>query len=229
MRSIGRHISPATVLAGIALFVSLGGVSYAVATGSIDSREIKNNDIRSKDVRNRILTGTDIAENRIGGGAIKESSLETVPSAEHATEDIKRWSQKLAAGESKELLKQGPFTLTAQCIDNGTDNGGTAGQDIARIVVATTEDGSLLSGADELDGGPAASDFLNTSTVETDRVLAENSVANGDVDGGAGGPGEYGFVAAPSGAALWVSRTHSLLGVNVFGAACTFQGYALTG
>ena len=31
-------LSPATVIASLALFVSLGGVSYAVATGSIGSR-----------------------------------------------------------------------------------------------------------------------------------------------------------------------------------------------
>ena len=47
-----RRPSPALVIACIALFVSLGGVSYAVATGSIDSREIRNNTISSNDVRN---------------------------------------------------------------------------------------------------------------------------------------------------------------------------------
>ena len=53
MKSIlRRRPSPALVIACIALFVSLGGVSYGVATGFIDSREIKNNTIRSKDMRN---------------------------------------------------------------------------------------------------------------------------------------------------------------------------------
>src|SRR5215210_2107253 len=73
--------SPAMVIAGIALFVSLGGVSYGLATGAIDSREIKNNSIRSRDVRNGTLTGRDMGGDRVGGGAIKESSLGTVPSA----------------------------------------------------------------------------------------------------------------------------------------------------
>lgn len=62
----------ATVIAYLALFVALGGVSYGVATGSIDSREIKNNTIRGKDVKN--LTGADI----------DESSLGTVATATHA-------------------------------------------------------------------------------------------------------------------------------------------------
>ena len=54
-----------------ALFLSLGGVSYGLATGVIDSREIKNNTITFKDVR----------KDKLGGGSIKESGLGTVPSA----------------------------------------------------------------------------------------------------------------------------------------------------
>ena len=55
-----RRPSPALVIACLALFVSLGGVGYAAATGSIGSREIRNNSVRSKDVRNNGLSGRDI-------------------------------------------------------------------------------------------------------------------------------------------------------------------------
>ena len=40
-----RRPSPALVISCIALFVSMGGVSYGVATGFIDSREIRNNTV----------------------------------------------------------------------------------------------------------------------------------------------------------------------------------------
>jgi hypothetical protein len=73
--------SPAMVVALIALFVALGGVSYGVVTGYIDSREIKNNTIRSKDVRNGTLQSKDVGRDVLGGGAVKESTLGTVPSA----------------------------------------------------------------------------------------------------------------------------------------------------
>lgn len=63
--------SPAMVVALIALFLSLGGVSYGLATGVIDGREIKNNTITYKDVR----------KDKLGGGSIKESGLGTVPSS----------------------------------------------------------------------------------------------------------------------------------------------------
>ena len=77
MKSIlRRRPSPALVIACIALFVSLGGVSYGVASGSIDSREMKNNTIRSKDVRNNTLRTFDVRNNEIRGFDIRNSSLQ---------------------------------------------------------------------------------------------------------------------------------------------------------
>ena len=64
------------VIACIALFVSLGGVSYAVATGSIDSRELRNNTIRSGDVRNNTLRTQDIRNNEVRGFDIRNSSIQ---------------------------------------------------------------------------------------------------------------------------------------------------------
>ncbi len=85
-RLLRRRPSPALGVAVIALFISLGGVSYGVAIGSIDSREIKDNSIRGKDLRansvtaseikRRSLDGTDIKIDRVGGNAVKEQSLD---------------------------------------------------------------------------------------------------------------------------------------------------------
>jgi hypothetical protein len=52
----------ANVMATVAVFVALGGTSYAVATGSIDSREIKNNTVRSKDIRNNEIGSKDVRD-----------------------------------------------------------------------------------------------------------------------------------------------------------------------
>src|SRR3954470_24859758 len=89
-----RRPSPSLVVALIALFVSLGGVSYGFATGSIDSREIKNNTIRTRDLRNNEVRGRDIrnstirtpdvALNTLTGLDINESKLAKVPSAARA-------------------------------------------------------------------------------------------------------------------------------------------------
>jgi hypothetical protein len=57
-----------------ALFVSLGGVSYAVAT--IDSADIVDGSIRNRDFKDGTLRGNEAKRNGFGGGAIKESSLD---------------------------------------------------------------------------------------------------------------------------------------------------------
>ena len=90
---LGRP-SPALVIACISLFVALGGVGYAAATGSIDGREIKNGAVASKDiknssvvsgdVKNSTLTGSDIKSNSVTGTDVSESSLGKVPSAGQA-------------------------------------------------------------------------------------------------------------------------------------------------
>ena len=77
MKSIlRRRPSPALVISCIALFVSLGGVSYGVATGFIDSREIKNNEIRSADIRNNQIRTFDIRNNEVRGFDIRNSSVQ---------------------------------------------------------------------------------------------------------------------------------------------------------
>jgi hypothetical protein len=58
-------------VAATALFLSLGGVSYGLATGVIDGREIRNHTITYKDVK----------KDKLGGKSIKESGLSTVPGA----------------------------------------------------------------------------------------------------------------------------------------------------
>jgi hypothetical protein len=71
-----RRPSPALVIACIALFLSLGGVSYGLATGSIDSRELKNNSIASGDVRNNTLRTFDIRNNEVRGFDIRNSTVQ---------------------------------------------------------------------------------------------------------------------------------------------------------
>jgi hypothetical protein len=73
---LSRRPSPALVIACIALFVSLGGVSYGVATGFIDSREIKNNEIRSLDLRNNEVRTRDLRNNEIRGIDIRNSTVQ---------------------------------------------------------------------------------------------------------------------------------------------------------
>ncbi len=63
------HLTYANVMATAAMFIALGGSSYAAIT------------ITGKNVKNRSLTYKDLKKNTIGGSRVKESRLKTVPRA----------------------------------------------------------------------------------------------------------------------------------------------------
>jgi hypothetical protein len=62
----------------VALFMAMGGSAYALV---VTSGSIKNNTIKGEDVHNGGLLGKDFRKDGVGAGAIKESSLATVPGA----------------------------------------------------------------------------------------------------------------------------------------------------
>ncbi|MDP9188485.1 MAG: hypothetical protein M3O25_04475 [Actinomycetota bacterium] len=105
MKSIlSRRPSPALVISCVALFVSLGGVSYGVATGFIDSREIKNNQVRSSDLRNNSIRTFDIRNNEVRGFDIRNSSvqgrdvaLNTLTGADVSEQDLEKVPSATAA------------------------------------------------------------------------------------------------------------------------------------
>jgi hypothetical protein len=72
MRGVRRHLSYANVMATAAVFIALGGSSYAALT------------ITGADVRNRSLTYRDLQKNTLGGNRVKESRLGKVPRAGNA-------------------------------------------------------------------------------------------------------------------------------------------------
>jgi hypothetical protein len=60
LSKLRSRLTYANTVASIALFIALGGTSYGLATGSIDSRELKNNTVRGKDIRNNDVRSGDI-------------------------------------------------------------------------------------------------------------------------------------------------------------------------
>lgn len=71
-RALRRHLSYANVMATIAVFIALGGSSYAALK------------ITGADVRNGSLTKRDLRQNTLDGSRIKESRLGKVPRARNA-------------------------------------------------------------------------------------------------------------------------------------------------
>jgi hypothetical protein len=79
----------ANVTSTLALFLALGGVSYAaisvgsaqIRNNSVRTQDLRNNNIRSKDIRNRTIVGRDVLTNALGGLQINENTLGRVPDA----------------------------------------------------------------------------------------------------------------------------------------------------
>lgn len=59
----------------LALFIALSGTSYAVATGPIGSRDIRNNSVTSRDVRNNSLKGADLRDGTIKSEDVRDRRI----------------------------------------------------------------------------------------------------------------------------------------------------------
>lgn len=81
-RRIRKHANPASLLAMVALFVALGGVSYAAAT--INGKDIKNKSVAGKKLKNKTVTGGKVKNDSLTGVQINESTLGKVPVATQA-------------------------------------------------------------------------------------------------------------------------------------------------
>jgi hypothetical protein len=165
-----RRPSPALIISLIALFVSLSGVSYGVATGFIDSREIKNNQIRSLDIRNNqvrsrdlrnnevrgidirnsTVQGRDIALNTVTGEDVREDTLQKVPSALLA--DTATSATSADGVKTLKIIPQ--TTVAAGAVPVVLASHGpltlsaecAAGAIAARVLVSTTENNSAAAG-----------------------------------------------------------------------------------
>src|ERR1700710_374259 len=82
LRRLRRHLSYANVMATIAVFVALGGVSYAAAT--ISGNKLIKGTVGAGKLKNGTLTSTQVRANSLTGSVIDESTLTIVPAAQTA-------------------------------------------------------------------------------------------------------------------------------------------------
>ena len=101
---VRSQLSFSNVIAVIALFVALGGTSYAVATGSIDSREIKNNTIRSKDIRTGQVASGDLKNDDVRSQDLEDDNV--------GTDDLKDGDIGNADTSAELALAKGFATVT---------------------------------------------------------------------------------------------------------------------
>jgi hypothetical protein len=94
-RLLGKRPSPAMIVALLALFVALGGSSYAavkisardIKRGAVGTRAIANESVRSADIHNATVSGADVADNSLTNADIDNTNLsaQTAESANTAT------------------------------------------------------------------------------------------------------------------------------------------------
>jgi hypothetical protein len=179
-------LSFSNVIAVIALFIALGGTSYAVATGSIDSREIKNNTIRSKDIRTGNVASGDLKNDDVRTQDLEDDNV--------GTEDLKDGDIGNADTSAELALAKGFASVNAAnangpaTVQNfggqqtSTEATGVTAQRVAQGVydVTFTANAGKYTGVDSVDdltvqatgrnGFSTASIFAAASTATADSV-----------------------------------------------------------
>lgn len=189
-----RHLSYSNVIASLALFIALGGISWAAATApknSVANKSIKNKAVTNAKIRNNAVTSSkiktgqvfsgDVRDNTLTGADINESTLGTVPSATTAGTATTAADQiTVFQSVTSSASNSDPNIARNQATEVPLASHGTVSlygkcffeTDLSivysNIYARTTANGATLLGlglTDDLYGGPA----LNTGTNEVDR------------------------------------------------------------
>lgn len=165
----------------------------AIGSKQIDGKSIKGNRLKDGAVKAQQLadgavTDAKLADNavtaaKVGTGALSTKNLsdDFVISSDAgsfvkltATEGATEAAARAAAPETT-LFTEGDLTISAKCFQV------TAGNTFGEMYIATATNGAVFNGAnDALQGGPAATDFLNTDTDEVDRTIDDAQAVTND-------------------------------------------------
>jgi hypothetical protein len=182
-----RRPSPAMVIALLALFVSLSGVSYGVATGFIDSREIKNNEVRSLDIRNNEVRSVDLRNNEVRGRDIRNSTVQSQDIAINAVKGVDVDEDTLGKVPSALLADTATTATTATrattagSVDDLKIINTTMQTGAPNVVLATNGPLTLLGRCINNAGDTSGGLLLDTSEDNT-WVDAENAIGEPDLD-----------------------------------------------
>jgi hypothetical protein len=185
---LSRRPTPALVIACAALFLSLGGVSYGVATGFIDSREIKDNTIRSKDVRNNTLRTFDIRNNEIRGFDVRNSSVQgrdvafdTLTGNDISEEDLEKVPSAATADTATSAGTVGGMSVRKVFVKQAP---GTAAVEIFRgegfVIEAGCQGGNPVLQLDGIAGAPPTNAMASGNGDVAPVFVSDGALAPGD-------------------------------------------------
>jgi hypothetical protein len=190
MKRVRKHLSFANVTAMLALFVALGGTSYAaLARNSVGHQQIRKNAVRSSEVRKNAVGSSEVRNNKlrksdIGANAVGRSELADDGVTGTEVEDGSLGPADLTAGAF-----MGPtiraYQSNAQPVPDGSSR---------QAQVTCQEEGeALVSGAVHLAGPSATGANHDDAHVTVSRPERQDAgvPANGSVFGV---EGDNGFV-----------------------------------
>jgi hypothetical protein len=138
------------IVAFIALFIAIGGSSYAVTrlpAGSVGSKQLKKNAVTGAKVKNRSITAADI----------RVASLAGVASAVNATNATNAGHAAAAAGLDRVIYVNQP----------GTVGPATAPDPANPVATITGASATCPLGTLAIGGGVGVDDFTNTAVVDS--------------------------------------------------------------
>lgn len=208
LRRASKRLTYSNIIATLALFIALGGVSYAAVKlpkNSVTNKTIKKNAVTSAKIKNKTITSSDVKSNTLTGSQINESTL-AVPSTAFATSAGTAASAGTAgtAGTAADTIN---VTKSIRSSASGADENAARAAATAvplashgtvsiyakcfrsedddaihfEVLASTTADGALLysySGADSLNYG---TDLLNTDTLEDNRHVSDDETDGADM------------------------------------------------
>jgi hypothetical protein len=160
------RLSYANVVATLALFIALGGSSYAAL--SITTKDVKNRSLKGGDLRKNTITGTEIRESRLGRvpSATNAASADIAKSADSATTAGSAGTANVAgiAQDAQALAGQGAGAFERSSrVTFGRAAADPASSSAEQVVLSWPELGVALTTTDQ---GPCGGDlgvsFRNT-------------------------------------------------------------------
>jgi hypothetical protein len=110
------RLTYANVMATVAVFIALGGASYAATQlpkNSVGAKQLKKNAISEAKIKDEAVSASKVRKGTLTGAQINSSTLGTVPSANHANSADHATSADQAGGAANGAVRIDYFTEAA--------------------------------------------------------------------------------------------------------------------
>jgi hypothetical protein len=170
----------ANTIALLALFVALGGTTYAATAlprNSVGTTQLKKNAVTNPKIRKNAVNGAKVANNSIRGADVLESSLGEVPSAAIADNATTIGG----AGIGSLTIGRSTATTTGGGTSSSCDPSTTAFIDCGNVALTLPRAGRVLIVADAAFDGANSFGYRGDCQLTVDGTKIGSSIAAGSV------------------------------------------------